>query len=84
MFQCHKGHEVSALVFRFLHKGPDPAAIVDHQAQAFQVKQGRGNHRGDRRHCLKHDDAMPIAPAQKSASAGVDQLRHTKGKAIRP
>src|SRR5690242_3328556 len=85
--QRDKRHQMNALILRLVHEGPDPAAIVERKAQAFEMQQRCGDHRRDRGHGLEHHDTMAVSTAKEGAghrcARAHDAQRNSVGQGVR-
>jgi hypothetical protein len=65
-------HEVHAFVFGLLHQGADPTIVIDHPAQAPQVRERGADHAGYGGHGFQDDRAVAILLGRcRRRSAGV-------------
>jgi hypothetical protein len=77
-----EGHEVHPLILRLVHQGADPALVVAHAAQAFEVRDRGADHSGHRRHRLEHDGAVAVALGEEGVGAEAKRLGEAIGDAI--
>ena len=70
------------LILRLVHQRLDPAAIVTHAAQAFEVIKRRADHSRHRGNRLQHDRTMPVALREKRVGDPAQALGKAEGNPV--
>ena len=77
-----KGHQVHALVFRLVHQCLDPAAVVAHAAQTFQMVQRRPDHAGHGRHGFQDHCAVSVTLGEEGIGEQAQRLDEAERNAV--
>ena len=71
------------LVLSLFEQRPDPPLVIDHAAQAPEVRQHRADHAGYGSHSFENDGAVTVALGEKRVGAEAQESREPECKAIR-
>ena len=80
--QRNERHQVHAFIFGLVDQFPDPAIIVTHPAQRFQMLHHAANHAGHACDGFQNDGAVAIAMREEGIGEKAQQLRDPERNAI--